>query len=50
MKDGLRKIQVDQYPPLSSIRRENGSWRLENSYVYFEQVESMDSDRIPLFD
>ena len=34
-------VQVEQYPPLTSTRNLDGSWRLDNHYVWFEQVRKM---------
>jgi hypothetical protein len=41
-------IQVDQYPMLSSYRYPDGSWGLENMYVFFKQNGSLDADEIPI--
>ena len=48
--DGRRLMQVEQYPPLTSTRGSNGSWRLDNHFVWFEQVTTLPPDNIPLLD
>ena len=48
--NGRRLMQVEQYPPLTSTRLPNGSWRLDNHYVWFEQVTPLSPDNIPLLD
>lgn len=47
--DDVRRIQVEQYPPLTSSRMSNGRWRLENSYVFFLQKNTINGEDLPLF-
>ena len=46
--DGRCRIAVEQYPIHTSSRLSNGAWRIDNEYVWFEQIGSMDADNIPL--
>jgi hypothetical protein len=46
--DNIVRIQVDQYPPLTSFRKPNGQWRLQNEYVFFDQTESINAEELPL--
>jgi hypothetical protein len=49
-RDGQRKIQVEHFPPLTSVRQSNGAWQLENMHVTLQQTQSMDGHNLPLFD
>ena len=42
-------IQVEQYPPLRPSRMHDGSWRMENMFVFFLQTRPMESETLPLF-
>jgi len=49
--DGPRgaMIQVEQYPALTiSVIQATGAWRMDNHYVWFEQVTSLPPDKISL--
>ena len=48
-KEGITHIQVEQYPPLRPSRCADGSWRMENVYVFFLQNEPLESEILPLF-
>ena len=47
--DGRCRIAVEQYPIHTATRLSNGSWRIDNEFVWFEQIGTMDPDNIPLF-
>jgi len=42
-------VQVEQYPPLRISRLFDGSWRMENMFVFFLQTEKIDPVFLPLF-
>jgi len=44
-----RHIRVEQYPPLKPSRTSDGSWRMENMFVFFLQTEPMEPNTLPLF-
>ena len=44
---GGNKVQVEQYPYLTFSRLESGAWRMENNYVFFQQLPSAPTD-LPL--
>jgi hypothetical protein len=47
-------VQVDEYPIITATRIMDttsancGKWYMENMYVYFLQVESIDGSSLPL--
>lgn len=43
-----RGVQVEQYPVLSVTRLADGSWKMENCYVFFLQDGSLPTDSIPV--
>ena len=47
--NGTTHIQVEQYPPLRQSRCADGSWRMENMYVFFLQTEPLQQETLPLF-
>ena len=44
-----KAVIVEQYPPLRVSRLFDGSWRMENMFVFFLQTEKIDSEALPLF-
>jgi hypothetical protein len=45
---GRKCIAVENYPLHTSSRLKNGQWRIDNEYVWFEQIGSIDADNVPL--
>lgn len=49
-RNGQRKIQVEHFPPLTSVRQSNGAWQLENMHVILQQTQNIEATKLPLFD
>ena len=43
-----RGVQVEQYPVLTVTRLADGSWKMENCYVFFLQDGSLPVESIPV--